>query len=126
MIVREHEVIGTVHSLDSMERVRAFGAKPVVLDLLDAAAVHKALLGNKPDAIVHEATALANARLARNLDRSFAQTNRLRTEGMDNLPAAAREVIAVEATGRARMSASGAAGVARQARRLPRAQVQLR
>jgi nucleoside-diphosphate-sugar epimerase len=37
------------------------------------------------------ATALADVRFSRNLDRSFAQTNRLRTEGTDALLAAARE-----------------------------------
>jgi nucleoside-diphosphate-sugar epimerase len=46
---------------------------------------------SRPDAIVHQATALANARFGRSLDRAFAQTNRLRTEGTDALLAAARE-----------------------------------
>ena len=86
-----HEVIGTHTSPSSGERVRALGAKPVVLDLLDARAVRKAVLEAAPDAIVHQATALANARFGRNFDRTFAQTNRLRTEGTDNLLAAARE-----------------------------------
>jgi nucleoside-diphosphate-sugar epimerase len=71
--------------------VRRLGAKPVKLDLLDPGAVRKTILGAAPDAIVHEATALANARFTRNFDRTFAQTNRLRTEGTDNLLAAARE-----------------------------------
>jgi nucleoside-diphosphate-sugar epimerase len=71
--------------------VRALGAKPVALDLLDARAVRKAVLASEPEAIVHEATALANLRDLRHFDRSFAQTNRLRTEGTDALLAAARE-----------------------------------
>jgi nucleoside-diphosphate-sugar epimerase len=86
-----HEVIGTHTSPSSGERVRALGAKPVVLDLLDARAVRKAVLEAAPDALVHQATALANARFGRNFDRTFAQTNRLRTEGTHNLLAAARE-----------------------------------
>ncbi len=45
----------------------------------------------RPDAIVHEATALANVRFTRKLDKSLAMTNRLRTEGTDALLAAARE-----------------------------------
>jgi 2-alkyl-3-oxoalkanoate reductase len=49
----------------------------------------EAVLETKPDAIVHQATALANARFGRNFDRAFAPTNRLRTEGTDNLLAAA-------------------------------------
>jgi 2-alkyl-3-oxoalkanoate reductase len=86
-----HEVIGTHTSPSSGERVRAPGAKPVALDLLDARAVRKAVLEAAPDAIVHQATALANARFGRNFDRTFARTNRLRTEGTDHLLAAARE-----------------------------------
>ena len=86
-----HEVIGTHTSPLSRERVRALRARPVALDLLDARAVRKAVLEAAPDAIVHQATALANARFGRSFDRTFAQTNRLRTEGTDNLLAAARE-----------------------------------
>ncbi len=91
LIARGHEVVGTGRSPESVERVRALGANPVALDLLDAAAVRKAVLGSEPDAIVHEASALADVRFGRNLDRIFTQTNRLRTEGTDNLLAAARE-----------------------------------
>jgi nucleoside-diphosphate-sugar epimerase len=86
-----HDVVGTHTSPRSGERVRALGAKPVALDLLDAAAVRKAVLEAAPEAIVHQVTALANARFGRSFDRTFAGTNRLRTEGTDNLLAAARE-----------------------------------
>ena len=73
------------------ERVRALGAEPVVLDLLDAGAVRKAVLDARPDAIVHQATALADATWGRNFDKVFAGTNALRTKGTDALLAAARE-----------------------------------
>lgn len=91
LIAAGHEVIGSHTSQGSGERVRALGARPVALDLLAAGAVRKAVLEAAPDAIVHQATALANARFGRSFDRTFAQTNRLRTEGTDNLLAAARE-----------------------------------
>src|SRR6266498_2889265 len=91
LIARGHEVIGTYRSPANAERLRVYGAEAVALDLLDANAVRKAALGAEPDAIVHQATALANASFGRNFDRTFAQTNRLRTEGTDNLLAAARE-----------------------------------
>lgn len=89
---RGHEVIGTFRSAGNAERVRALGAQPIALDLLDAPAVRTAILEIKPDAIVHQATALADANFSRNLDRTFAQTNRIRTEGTDALLAAAGEV----------------------------------
>ena len=91
LIDRGHEVIGTSKSPGNAERVRALGAEPIALDLLDPRAVRKAVLAAEPDAIVHQATALADVKFTKNLDRSFAQTNRLRIEGTDALLAAARE-----------------------------------
>ena len=91
LIDRGHKVIGTSRSPEDAKRVRALGAEPITLDLLDAAAVPKAILETEPEAIVHQATALTNVRFSRNLDRSFVPTNRLRTEGTDALLAAARE-----------------------------------
>src|ERR687892_2264079 len=86
-----HEVIGTHNSSASAELLRTLGAKPVMLDLLDAGAVRKAVLENEPEAIVHQATALANMKWSRNFDKVFARTNELRTKGTDTLVAAARE-----------------------------------
>jgi 2-alkyl-3-oxoalkanoate reductase len=86
-----HEVIGTHHSPASAELLRTLGAKPVLVDLLDASAVRKAVLENEPEAIVQQATALANAKWGRSLDKTFARTNALRTKGTDALLAAARE-----------------------------------
>jgi nucleoside-diphosphate-sugar epimerase len=86
-----HDVIGTHNSPASAELLRTLGAKPVLLDLLDAGAVRKAVLESEPEAIVHQATALANAKWGRNFDKVFARTNELRTKGTDALLAAARE-----------------------------------
>jgi 2-alkyl-3-oxoalkanoate reductase len=86
-----HEVIGTHSSPASADLLRALGAKPVMLDLLDEEAVREAVLENEPDAIVHEATALANVKFSRNFDKTGAKTNELRTTGTDALLAAARE-----------------------------------
>lgn len=91
LIDRGHEVVGTSRSPGNAERVRALGARSITLDVLDERAVRRAVLETEPDAIVHQATALADVRFSRNLDRSFAQTNRLRREGTDVLLTAARE-----------------------------------
>jgi nucleoside-diphosphate-sugar epimerase len=90
-IERGHEVVGTFRSAGNAERVRALGAEPIALDLLDPRAVRKTVLESGAEAIVHQATALANVRFGRSLDRSFALTNRIRTEGTDALLAAAEE-----------------------------------
>ncbi len=86
-----HEVIGTYHSPGGAERLRAQGAKPVELDLLDAQATRQAIFDAQPEAIVHQATALAHVKFGRNLDKSFAQTLELRTKGTAALLAGARE-----------------------------------
>jgi nucleoside-diphosphate-sugar epimerase len=91
LVEHGHEVVGTVHSPGNAERVRALGAEPVVLDLLDQTRVRAAVLEARPDAIVHEATALADATWGRDFDKVFAGTNALRTKGTDALLAAARE-----------------------------------
>jgi 2-alkyl-3-oxoalkanoate reductase len=105
-----HEVIGAHTSPGSGERVRALGARPVALDLLDARAVRQAVCETNPDAIVHQATALANVKFSRNMDRVTAKTSELRTTGTDALLAAARE------TGVHRFGAQSVAAFSRYAR----------
>ncbi len=92
LIDRGHEVIGTFRSSpEKAEHLLALGAQTIALDLLDRPAVRKTVLDIKPDAIVHQATALADIGFSRKLDSTFAQTNRLRTEGTEALLAAAHE-----------------------------------
>ena len=91
LIERDHEVTGSCRSVDKVEWLRALGAEAVLLDALDARAVREAVAAAEPDAIVHQATALTDVRFSKNLDDSFAETNRLRTEGTDALLAAAHD-----------------------------------
>ncbi len=86
-----HEVVGTHNSPASAEVLRTLGAEPVMVDLLDARAVRAAVLEAEPEAIVHEATALAKVKFSRNMDKVTAKTSELRTKGTDVLLAAARE-----------------------------------
>ncbi|MEA2186123.1 MAG: hypothetical protein QOK16_1134 [Solirubrobacteraceae bacterium] len=84
-----HDVIGTTRSEAKAGELRVLGAEPVILDALDRDAVIAAVAQAKPDAIVHQLTALSNVDF-RHFERSFELTNRLRTDGTDNLLAAAR------------------------------------
>ena len=70
--MRVFVVIGTYRSAGNAERLRALAAEPVLLDLLDPAAVRRAVLEAQPDAIVHQATALADARFCRSRSGSSA------------------------------------------------------
>ena len=67
------------------------GAIPVVADALDPDQVAQAVGRAKPDVIVHQLTAIG-AFNPRHLDRDFALTNRLRTEGTDHLLSAGHAV----------------------------------
>jgi 2-alkyl-3-oxoalkanoate reductase len=91
LLERGHEVIGTSRSREKADTLRAQGAEPVVLDLLDRDAVREAVAAARPEAIVHQASALAGLSDLKHFDRTFAQTNRLRIEGTDALLAAMRE-----------------------------------
>ena len=90
LIDRGHAVTGTTRTREKADALRALGATPVVVDGLDRDAVLAAVAAAQPDAIVHEMTALTDLSDMRRLERTFALTNRLRTEGTDNLLAAAR------------------------------------
>ena len=74
---------------DRSARRGQFQSSPM---LLDRDAVMHAVAQAAPEAIVHQLTALPGNLDLRHFDRQFAVTNRLRTEGLDNLIAAAREV----------------------------------
>ncbi len=83
-----HEVTGMTRTPAKAARLRELGAVPVVADALDREAVMAAVAEARPEVVVHQLTAIAP--MKRNLDASFVLTNRLRTEGTDNLIAAAR------------------------------------
>ena len=92
LLDRGHTVIGTTRTPAKADALRIRGAEAVELDVLDRRAVREAVAAAEPDAIVHQATALAGLSDFKHFDRSFALTNRLRTEGTDALLGAAAEL----------------------------------
>jgi nucleoside-diphosphate-sugar epimerase len=109
LVARGHQVTATTTSPAKVALLERLGATGVVMDGLDAASVGEAVAAARPDAIVNQMTALSAAHAGRpNLRRPehfFAGTNRLRTEGMDHLLAAA------EATGVRSVIAQGHASM---------------
>ncbi len=85
-----HSVVGLTRSPQKAADIRAAGGEAVVADGLDAAAVRAAVVAAQPDVIVHEMTDLTGASDLRAFDRTFATSNHLRTQGTDNLLAAAK------------------------------------
>jgi nucleoside-diphosphate-sugar epimerase len=90
LVAAGHRVTATTTRPAKLERLRALGAEPVVLDALDRAAVVEAVRRAAPEVVVHELTAIPSAFDLRHFDRAFALTNRLRTEGLDHLLEGAR------------------------------------
>jgi len=78
-------------SSERAERLRAWGADPVVCDAFDGDAVRAAVLAAEPQAVIHEMTDLPTRLDPRKYATQLAGTNRLRREGTRNLVAAARE-----------------------------------
>lgn len=85
-----HSVTGTTRTPGKAEEIRAAGAEAAVVDALDAEAVAEAVERSRPDAIIHELTAIPAEFDVRKFAEQFRLTNRLRTEGTDHLLAAAR------------------------------------
>jgi 2-alkyl-3-oxoalkanoate reductase len=97
LVARGHDVVGMTRSASKEKLVRELGARPVVADALDSDAVAQAVASAEPEVIVHQLTALGgklSAKDMRHPERSdlAIMTNRLRTEGTDNLLAAGRAV----------------------------------
>jgi nucleoside-diphosphate-sugar epimerase len=109
LVARGHQVTATTTSAGKLRLLERLVAEGVVMDGLDAASVGEAVAAARPDAIVHQMTALSEAHAGRPNPRKpgpfFAATNRLRSEGIDHLLAAA------EATGVSHVVAQGHASM---------------
>src|ERR671919_1295232 len=92
LVAGGHEVVGLTRTPSKQDLLRDLGARPAVADALDPDAVARAVAEAEPEVIVHQLTALSGEIDMRHMDRSFAETNRLRTEGTDHLLAAGRAV----------------------------------
>lgn len=92
LVAAGYEVAALTRSAEHAPRLRALGAEPVVADALDRDAIMRALQETRPEVVIHELTALIGIKDLKHFDAQFALTNRLRTEGTDNLLAAAQAV----------------------------------
>ena len=82
LVARGHQVTATATSAAKLGLLEQLGADGVVMDGLDALSVGEAVAAARPDAIVHQMTALSAAHAGkpdlRHPDRFFATTIRLR------------------------------------------------
>jgi nucleoside-diphosphate-sugar epimerase len=104
LVADRHEVVGTTRTESKLAMLEELGASGVVADLLDPDQVARVVAEAEPEVIIHELTALNRPFDVRHIDRTFEETNRLRTEATDHLLAAGR------ATGVSRFIAQSYAG----------------
>ena len=91
LVERGHDVTGTTRGAN-LGGIEATGGRAVRMDGLDPDSVSAAVSAAEPEVIVHQLTALAGDLDLRHFDKTFAMTNRLRTEGTDHLVSAAHAV----------------------------------
>jgi nucleoside-diphosphate-sugar epimerase len=93
LVARGHQVTATTTSASKLRLLEELGADGVVMEGLDAASVGEVVAAARPEVIVNQMTALSVAHAGRpnprKVDRFFRTTNRLRSEGIDHLLAAA-------------------------------------
>jgi len=90
LLVAGHQVTGTTRSADKAAALKARGVEPVVVDAFDTAAVRAAVVGARPDVVIHQLTDLPQVLDPAGLGDALVRNARLRIEGTANLVAAAR------------------------------------
>jgi nucleoside-diphosphate-sugar epimerase len=92
LVAEGHYVVGITRSEAKLGLIRNLGATGIVADVLDPDDVARVVAQVEPEVIIHQLTALSGDLDMRHFDRTFATTNRLRTEATDHLLAAGRAV----------------------------------
>ena len=104
LVAAGHNVSALTRSAGKAAAVESAGAEPVVADALDREALVAAVREVRPEVVIHQLTALISMKTLRRFDKGFALTNRLRTEGTDNL------LVAAQSAGASRFIAQSFAG----------------
>lgn len=93
MVAAGHEVAGMTRSPGKVEMLRELGADPVVVDVYDGEKLREAVIGFRPEAVMHQLTDLPPD--PAEIPAKGAANARIRTEGTRNLLDAARAANAV-------------------------------
>jgi nucleoside-diphosphate-sugar epimerase len=90
LVLMGHEVTGTTRSAEKAGSLEAMCARPVVVDVFDAAALRQAVVAARPDVVIHQLTELPAAPGTAGYDQGQRLNARLRIEGTRNLMEAAQ------------------------------------
>lgn len=88
LVAAGHDVTGTTRSPERAGVIEKVGGSPVVVDVYDTEALTAAVVGSRPDLVMHQLTDLPDD--AADIPARAAANSRIRTEGTANLLAAAR------------------------------------
>ena len=91
LIAAGDEVIGMTRSDAGAAALAALGAKPVVVDALDAGAVREAMVRERPEVVVEQLTALPRRYTPEEMRKAGEANHRIRVEGGANVLRAAEE-----------------------------------
>jgi nucleoside-diphosphate-sugar epimerase len=86
-----HEVTAMTRTPGKMSELSTMGAKPVLADGFDGAAVASAVGDARPDAVINQLTSIPSRINPRKMERDFALNDRLRVEGTRHLVTAAQQ-----------------------------------
>jgi len=87
LVAAGHQVAGMTRTPAKIAGLEALGAEPVLCDVYDADALRAAVVGFRPEAVMHQLTDLPDD--AAKLPEAGARNDRMRLEGTRNLLAAA-------------------------------------
>ncbi|NIE81104.1 NAD(P)-dependent oxidoreductase [Asaia sp. As-1742] len=140
LLAEKWRVVGTTRSTEKATRLRERGVEPVVVDVFESAALIDAVAATKPEIVVHQLTDLPPRLDPARMVEATARNARIRDEGTRNLVEAAiragvrhfiaqsvafayaegptphteEDALAIEAEGRAGISARGVASLETQ------------
>src|SRR4051812_27952574 len=82
-------VIGTTRSTDKARDLEALGAEPAIVDVFDAAALHRAVVRARPEVVIHQLTDLPRRMDPVVMQEAAGRNARIREVGTKHLVAAA-------------------------------------
>ena len=90
LIAGGHQVTGTTRSAEAARKLEAAGVRPAIVDVYDAAALQRAAIAARPEAVIHQLTDLPQIFDEKELSAAYPRNARIRVEGTRNLIAAAK------------------------------------
>ncbi len=92
LVAAGHEVSGTTRSTGAAERVRAAGARPVIVDVFDADTLRAAVVASRAEVVIYQVTDLALAPGETLTDERLERNAHVREVGSRNMVAATAAV----------------------------------